>query len=185
MATRFDALNETLSRFIEAQHIFFCATAAPDGRVNLSPKGMDSLRVLGPNRIAWRNLSGSGNETAGHLAQLDRITLMWCSFGAKPMILRAFGTAETLHPRDAGFGEFNALFPESVGARQIFDVTLDMVQTSCGYAVPFMEYKGERDVLQTWAENKGPEGIAESWARDNQYTIDGAPTYILDPHQEG
>ena len=185
MATQFDALNDTLTRFIEEQHIFFCATAAPDGRVNLSPKGMDSLRVLGPNRIVWRNLSGSGNETAGHLAQINRITLMWCSFGAKPMILRVFGKAQTLHPRDADFQKLNALFPESVGARQVFDVTLEMVQTSCGYAVPFMEYAGERDVLKTWAENKGPDGIAESWARDNQHTIDGAPTYILDPGQAG
>ena len=184
MATQFDALNETLTRFIEKQHVFFCATAGPSGRVNLSPKGMDSLRVLGPNRLVWRNLSGSGNETAGHLAQINRITLMWCSFGPKPMILRTFGTAKTLHPRDESFQELNALFPPSVGARQVFDVTLEMVQTSCGYAVPFMDYAGERDVLQTWAENKGPDGIAQSWADYNQTTIDGAPTYILEPSEK-
>ena len=179
MATQHDSLKETLTRFIEAQHIFFCATAGPAGRVNLSPKGMDSLRVLGPNRLIWRNLTGSGNETAGHLAQINRLTLMWCSFDAKPLILRAFGSATTLHPRDAAFDDLNALFPESEGARQIYDVRIDMVQTSCGYAVPFMEYAGERDVLSTWTANKGPEGIADYWTTRNQRTIDGAPTYIL------
>ncbi len=179
MATQYDSLNDTLTKFIEAQHIFFCATAGPDGRVNVSPKGMDSLRVMGPNRIAWRNLTGSGNETAGHLAQINRITLMWCGFEAKPMILRVFGTAQTLHPRDAGFDALNALFPLTHGARQIYDVTLETVQTSCGYAVPFMEYAGERDVLKDWTENKGPDGIAAYWSERNQKTIDGAPTYIL------
>lgn len=180
MAHQFDALNGTLIKFIEAQHIFFCATAGPDGRVNLSPKGMDSLRVMGPNRIVWRNLTGSGNETAGHLAQINRITLMWCSFTAKPMILRAFGTAHTLHPRDPEFAELNADFPPSDGARQIYDVSVDLAQTSCGYAVPFMEFKSERDVLKTWTARKGPEGIAAYWETRNQTTIDGAPTFILE-----
>ena len=93
MATQFDALTETLTSFIRDQHIFFCATAGPAGRVNVSPKGMDSLRVMGPNRIVWRNLTGSGNETAGLLAQINRMTLMWCGFEAKPMILRVYGSA--------------------------------------------------------------------------------------------
>ncbi len=180
MATQHDALNETLTRFIEAQHVFFCGTAGPEGRVNISPKGMDSLRVLGPNRIVWRNLTGSGNETAGHLAQINRMTLMWCSFDRKPMILRAYGSARTLHPRDAAFANLNAAFPHSHGARQLYDMTIDMVQTSCGYAVPFMNYTGERDVLDTWARDKGPEGIADYWATRNQSTIDGASTFILD-----
>ena len=180
MATQYDALNETLSKFISAQHIFFCATAAPDGRVNLSPKGMDSLKVMGPNRIVWRNLTGSGNETAGHLAQINRMTLMWCGFEAKPLILRAFGTARTLHHRDQDFAALNGMFPFDEGARQIYDMTVDMVQTSCGYAVPFMEYKGERDMLTRWAENKGPDGIANWWQTKNSETLDGAPTFILD-----
>lgn len=181
MATQFDALNETLTRFIEAQHLFFCATAGPSGRVNLSPKGMDSLRVLGPNRIIWRNLTGSGNETAGHLAQNNRITLMWCSFGPKPMILRIYGTAKTLHPRDDEFEALNDHFPPSFGARQVYDVAVDMVQTSCGYAVPFMDYAGERDVLQGWAEDKGPDGISDYWVNRNQKTIDGDPTFVVEP----
>lgn len=181
MATQYDCLNEPLTKFIEAQHIFFCATAGAEGRVNVSPKGMDSLRVMGPNRIVWRNLTGSGNETAGHLAQINRMTLMWCGFEAKPMILRTFGTAQTLHPRDASFSALDNLFPPTPGARQIYDVHLDMVQTSCGYAIPFMDYAGERDVLKDWTENKGPEGIATYWEERNQQTIDGAPTFILEP----
>ena len=179
MATQYDSLSDVLSRFIAEQHIFFCATAGPDGRVNLSPKGMDSLRVMGPNRIVWRNLSGSGNETAGHLAQINRMTLMWCGFEAKPMILRVYGSARTLHPRDADFAELNDMFPPSLGARQVYDVRIEMVQTSCGYAVPFMDYAGERDVLTKWTENKGADGIAKYWESKNQHTIDGAPTHIL------
>ena len=179
MGTQFDGLNDSLTRFIQAQHIFFVGTAADTGRVNISPKGMDSLKVMGPNRIVWRNLTGSGNETAGHLARINRMTLMWCGFEAKPMILRTFGQARTLHPRDAEFTELNALFPPSVGARQIYDLHIDLVQSSCGYAVPFMDYKGERDVLLNWAETKGRDGIDTYWATRNTQTIDGLPTHIV------
>ncbi|WP_299863248.1 pyridoxamine 5'-phosphate oxidase family protein [uncultured Roseobacter sp.] len=179
MAKQFDALSDVLIRFIEAQHMFFVGSAAAEGRVNISPNGMDSLRVLGPNRIVWRNLTGSGNETAGHLAQINRMTLMWCGFEAKPMILRCYGSARTLHLRDAEFDALNALFPASQGARQIYDVAVDLVQTSCGYAVPFMDYAGERDVLGKWAEDRGADGIREYWETRNQTTIDGAPTHIL------
>ena len=142
---------------------------------------MDSLRVLGPNRIIWRNLSGSGNETAGHLARINRMTLMWCSFEKTPMILRTYGSARTLHPRDPAFAALNDDFPPSHGARQIYDVTLDLVQSSCGYAVPFYDYAGEREVLADWAENKGPDGIRTYWETRNQTTIDGLPTGIVAP----
>jgi len=180
MANQFDKLNDTLIRFIEAQHMFFVGSAGPEGRVNISPKGMDSLRVMGPNRIVWRNLTGSGNETAGHLAQINRMTLMWCSFTAKPMIMRTYGTARTLHPRDAEFDALNALFEPHIGARQIYDMSIDLAQTSCGYAVPFMEFKSERPVLDTWTTNKGEDGVQAYWEAKNQHTIDGAPTFILD-----
>ncbi|MDW4496919.1 pyridoxamine 5'-phosphate oxidase family protein [Sulfitobacter sp. D35] len=180
MAKQFDALSDTLTRFIEAQHLFFVGTAGLEGRVNVSPKGMDSLRVLGPNRIVWRNLTGSGNETAGHLAQINRMTLMWCSFEAKPMILRCYGSARTLHPRDADFDALNELFPASEGARQVYDLAIDLVQTSCGYAVPFFEHAGGRDVLADWAARKGRDGVKAYWAEKNRNTIDGLPTHILD-----
>ncbi|GFE51282.1 pyridoxamine 5'-phosphate oxidase [Roseobacter cerasinus] len=181
MGQQFDQLSEVLTRFIEAQHIFFVGTAGPQGRVNISPKGMDSLRVMSPNRIVWRNLTGSGNETAGHLAQINRMTLMWCGFEAKPMILRTYGSARTLHPRDADFAELNALFPASPGARQVYDMLIDLVQSSCGYAVPFMDYVEDREVLKGWAEQKGPDGVSDYWTTRNQQTIDGAPTYVTEP----
>jgi hypothetical protein len=179
MATQFPALSDAHRRFIAAQHIFFVGTAAAEGRVNVSPKGMDSLRVADANRIVWRNLTGSGNETAGHLAQVNRMTLMWCGFDRQPLILRAYGTARVLHPRDTEFAALNADFPPSPGARQIYEMAVEMVQASCGYAVPFMDYAGEREVLRDWAEKKGPEGIREYWAERNGATIDGAPTHIL------
>jgi hypothetical protein len=180
MGTQHSELSDAHIKFIDGQHIFFVGSAAQDGRVNISPKGMDSLRVAGPNRIIWRNLTGSGNETAGHLAEVNRITLMWCGFEKLPMILRAYGTARVLHPRDADFETLNADFPPSPGARQIYDVSVELVQKSCGYAVPFMDYAGDRDVLKNWAEDKGTEGVQTYWKERNQTTIDGKPTGILE-----
>ncbi len=179
MAKQFDRITDDHRAFIAAQHMFFCGTAADEGRVNISPKGMDSLRVMGPNRIIWRNLSGSGNETAAHLLRINRMTLMWCGFETRPMIMRAYGTARVLHPRDRDFDDLNATFPHDNGARQIFDMTVDLLQTSCGYAVPFFDYQGERDVLAKWAQDNGRDGIKAKWARDNQHSIDGLPTHIL------
>ncbi|MCB2137418.1 MAG: pyridoxamine 5'-phosphate oxidase family protein [Rhodobacteraceae bacterium] len=164
--------------FIEAQHIFFVATAAPSGRVNTSPKGMDSLRVLGANRIVWRNSTGSGNETAGHLQQSNRMTLMWCSFDAQPLILRAYGKASMMQVGDDGWSDLNALFPPDIAARQIFDMSVDLVQTSCGFGVPHMRYEGERPDADAWAAAKGPDGIRTYWAEVNRMTLDGFPTGI-------
>ncbi len=167
MAKQFPSIDQRLQDFIEDQHLFFVATAAPEGRVNVSPKGMDSLRVLGPNRILWRNVTGSGNETAGHLKQLNRMTLMWCSFTMKPMILRAYGSARTLHPRDTDWDDLNSHFPPSHGARQLYDMEVDLVQTSCGYAVPFYDHAGPRDTLAQWIEDRGAEGVRQYWAERN------------------
>lgn len=178
MAKQFDTITDDFQRFIAEQHIFFVGSAATDGRVNISPKGMDSLRVMGPNRIVWRNLTGSGNETAGHLQSVNRMTLMWCGFAKRPIILRAYGTARTLQIDDPDFAELNDLFTPSPGARQIYDVAVDMTQSSCGYAVPFFDYAGEREVLAHWAEDKGVEGVRDYWAEKNQHTIDGLPTGI-------
>ena len=115
MATRFAAFEDNHRAFIGAQHIFFVATAAAGGRVNLSPKGMDSLRVAGPNRVLWLNVTGSGNETAGHLIQSNRMTLMWCGFETRPLILRAYGTARTVHRRDADWPALAAQLPHHLG----------------------------------------------------------------------
>ncbi|MEP6019011.1 MAG: pyridoxamine 5'-phosphate oxidase family protein [Paracoccaceae bacterium] len=182
MAKQFPSLSDDFQNFIAAQPMFFVATAAADGRVNMSPKGMDSLRVLGPNKIIWRNLTGSGNETAGHLRQVNRMTLMWCGFEKRPLILRAYGTADTLHIDHADFAKYNDLFPDDIGARQIYDVTIGLVQSSCGYAVPFMEHQGERPTLKQWTKDKGTAGIHDYWTTKNQTTLDGAPTYTPMPN---
>lgn len=179
MADQFPCIDSRLQDFIEAQSMFFVGSAAPDGRVNISPKGMDSLRVLDPNRILWRNATGSGNETAGHLRALNRMTLMWCSFSLKPMILRAYGTARTIHPRDADWASMNSHFPPFDGARQIFDMTVSMVQTSCGYAVPAFDDPRPRDTLAKWTADRGVQGVQTYWEDKNQFTIDGMPTGIL------
>lgn len=178
MARQFPGLDADHVAFIAAQHIFFVGSAASDGQVNVSPKGMDSLRVLDPNRILWRNLTGSGNETAGHLRLVNRLTLMWCSFGPRPLILRAYGRARVIHRRDPDWTGFDARFSPDVGARQIFDMEVTLVQTSCGYAVPVMDFRAERDTLAVWADKKGEAGMAAYWDEKNSATIDGFPTGI-------
>lgn len=180
MAEKFAALSPELIRFIEAQHMFFVGTAAADSRVNISPKGMESLKVLSPTRVVWLNVTGSGNESAAHTAQNPRMTLMLCSFEAKPMILRLYGQARAVHQQDKDWDELYSHFTPLPGARQIFDVTLDLVQTSCGYAVPFYDFAGDRDTLKTWAENKGEKGLAEYWLEKNQTSLDGLPTHIAE-----
>lgn len=176
MGKQFDALQDDHIRFIGEQHMFFTGSAAPTGRVNISPKGMDSLRVLSPNRILWRNLTGSGNETDGHLRLANRITLMWCSFTTRPIILRAFGTATVSHVDDAAWGDLDGHFPPALGARQVFDVSVDLVQSSCGYGVPFFSFEGDRPVMDQWAADKGADGVRQYWTDRNQTTIDGFPT---------
>ena len=165
MSEQFSNLDDEHRRFIEAQKIFFVGTAAPDGRVNVSPKGGDSLRVTGPNQILWMNLTGSGNETAAHLAQSDRMTLMWCAFEGPPQILRAYGSASIFHPRDARFAEFSRAIPSSTGTRQYVLLDIDLVQTSCGYAVPQLTYVEDRRALNLWADKKGAAGITEYWEK--------------------
>ncbi|MEX0283541.1 MAG: pyridoxamine 5'-phosphate oxidase family protein [Paracoccaceae bacterium] len=176
MGTQYDQIDDNYRKFIEEQHMFFVATAAPDGKVNLSPKGQDALRVLGPNRIIWLNLTGSGNETAGHLMEHPRMTIMWCSYTLKPMIYRAYGTARTIHRDDPEWDELAAHFPDYMGARQIYDMTVEMTQKSCGYAVPRMSFEQDRDTLSKWADDKGPEGIRTYWTERNSKTLDGKPT---------
>lgn len=175
-------LTPTLTRFIERQKLFFVATAADTGRVNLSPKGADALRVKGPNLIRWLNLSGSGNETAGHLKKVNRMTLMFCAFEGEPLILRTYGTATMLHPRDDAWEEAAAEFPEMAGSRQIFDLSIDTVLTSCGTGVPLMEFKADRveDELVPYFGDMGSDGVEAYWRRKNVETLDGFPTGLFD-----
>ncbi|QOL80656.1 pyridoxamine 5'-phosphate oxidase family protein [Pseudooceanicola spongiae] len=179
MAKQFDQIDAAHQRFIEDQHLFFTGTAGPEGYVNVSPKGMDCLRVLGPNRILWRNMTGSGNETAGHLSQANRMTLMWCSFTTRPQILRCYGTARTIHRLDPEWAALDAHFTPAFQARQIYDVDVTLVQTSCGYAVPFMDFAGDRDTLDKWADAQGEDKIHDYWRDRNTLTMDGVPTGIV------
>ncbi len=186
MAKQIPALDERLTAFIEAQQMFFVATAAREGRVNLSPKGRDTLRILAPDRVAWMNLTGSGNETAAHVLETNRMTLMFCAFEGPPLILRLYGSAQIAHPGDERWAELAPMFPQRLGARQIFELSVDLVQTSCGFGVPLLEYQGEREVMEQWAERKGRAGIEAYWREKNRYSIDGLPTDLaglvdLDP----
>lgn len=178
MGKQFPEITDRFSTFIAAQSMYFVATAASDGRVNLSPKGLDSLRVLGPNRVAWLNLTGSGNETSAHLLDNPRMTLMFCSFDREPLILRLYGTAREVQPNDPDWDELYSEFPPHISARQIYDMTVDLVQTSCGFGVPLMSVESERVLLDTWAEKKGPEGVADYWQEKNLSSIDGMPTKL-------
>jgi hypothetical protein len=176
MAKQLPAITADLQAFIAEQPIFFVGTAATSGRVNVSPKGMDSLRVLDANRVVWLNLTGSGNETAAHLLQNNRMTLLFCAFTGKPLILRLYGQAKIYHKEEADFQRYIHHFPENPGARQIIELQVDLVQTSCGMAVPFMDFQEERTQLQSWAEKQGEEKIEAYWKNRNTRSIDGFPT---------
>lgn len=181
MATA-SALNSTLRAFIERQALFFVATADTAGRVNLSPKGMDTLKVLGDQSLRWLNLSGSGNETAAHVRATGRMTLMFCAFEGRAMILRVYGQAKVFHPRDPEWESVSADFPEIAGRRQVFDLSIDLVQTSCGTGVPIMEFRSSRAEaeLVPFYEKMGKDGVRDYWRRKNMQTIDGTPTGIFD-----
>jgi hypothetical protein len=180
MAKQYDGLSGQHVEFITAQKIFFVGTAAAEGRVNVSPKGMDTLRVAGPNRVVWLNVTGSGNETAAHVQATPRMTLMFCAFEGDPLILRLYGKARAIHRNDAEWPDLIARFPALPGARQIFDLAIDLVQTSCGFAVPFYDYAGEREQLNDWALKRGADGIRQYWADRNALSLDGLPTHIVE-----
>ena len=176
MGQQFSEISERLRTFIEAQHVYFVGTAARDGRVNISPKGLDSLRVLGPDRVVWLNGTGSGNETAAHLLDVPRMTIMFCSFDAKPLILRLYGTARAIHAGDAEWTDLLALFPPMQGSRNIFVLDIDLVQTSCGFGVPFMDFQADRETMAQWAAKKGADGVAAYQQEKNLVSLDGLPT---------
>lgn len=178
-----ESLDDFLTEFIQKQKVFFVATAMETGTINLSPKGVDSFRVLGPNRAIWLNLTGSGNETATQLMHQNRITVMFCSFEGPPLILRLYGTAEVYHHNDAEWKEFIHLFPTFKGSRQLIDMHIEKVQTSCGFGVPIMEFKEERENLKKWEERHPDEKIVEYWAMKNHTSFDGHPTHIADKTQ--
>jgi pyridoxamine 5'-phosphate oxidase-like protein len=180
MAQQYSELSEKHQQFIEKQNLFFVGTATADSRVNISPKGMDSLRVLDNNTVVWLNMTGSGNETAAHVQTHPRMTLLFTAFEGDPMILRLYGTAEVIHKNDKKWQQSYALFDEQTGARQIFELKIDLVQTSCGMAVPYYNYVGEREQLNNWAVKQGERGVKEYWKLKNQQSLDGVATHIME-----
>jgi len=175
-------LNVRLRKFIEAQSMFFVATADTNGRVNVSPKGLDTLRVVDDGRIIWLSLSGSGNETAAHVKATGRMTLMFCAFEGNPLILRVYGQSKVYHPRDPEWDELVTNFPVLGGSRQIYDLSIELVQTSCGTGVPVMEFRrsrGEEELEPFYAE-MGDAGVSKYWQQKNTQSIDGKPTGIFE-----
>ncbi|HEX4055624.1 MAG TPA: pyridoxamine 5'-phosphate oxidase family protein [Tepidisphaeraceae bacterium] len=178
MAKPHDAITSELADLIRAQPMFFVATAplSPQGRVNLSPKGLDTFRILSPKRVAYLDLTGSGNETAAHLLENTRITFMFLTFDDPPKILRLYGRGKVVLPNDDEWPELRSCFPDLPGTRQVIVADIDRVQTSCGFGVPLMRLAAHRDMLPKWAERKGPRGLQEYRAEKNRYSIDGLPT---------
>lgn len=180
MGQKFLALSDQHIQFISEQKVYFVGTAAEKGSVNLSPKGGDSLRVINSKEIAWLNLTGSGNESASHVLSNPRMTLMFCAFEGKPLILRTYGKAKVLHQTDNKWDEYSSKFPISVAARQIFVLDISLVQSSCGMSVPYFSYDGDRDDLANWSKKQGREGIEKYWAKKNQKSIDGFESEIVE-----
>lgn len=179
MADFFDTLTDRHIAMIAKQPVFFVATSAADARINLSPKGYDAFRVLAPDRVAYLDLAGSGNETHAHLAADGRITVMFCNFERPALILRIYGRGVPVLPQDDGWDALAAPFTLLPGTRQIFDISVESVQTSCGWGVPFMEYQAERPTLKkAHAQSDAAEWEARMASRTT--SIDGLPTRATD-----
>ncbi|MET0066520.1 MAG: pyridoxamine 5'-phosphate oxidase family protein [Candidatus Thiodiazotropha sp.] len=176
MGKQYREISEKHRQFIDRQMMFFVATATPDSRINISPKGLDSLRVVNATRVVWLNLTGSGNETAAHLAEDGRMTLMFCAFEGEPKILRLYGQATSHQPGSAEWNEHIERFSPLPGMRQIVVMDVDLVQSSCGFGVPLFSFVGQREALPAWSEKKGEAGIQTYWKTRNQRSIDGKDT---------
>jgi hypothetical protein len=176
MGKEYDRITDKHAEFIIRQQLFFTATATADSRINLSPKGLDSLRIINPNQVVWLNLTGSGNETAAHLLEDGRITLMFCAFEGEPKILRLYGHAIAHHEGSEAWEAHIGRFPRLPGARQVIVMEVEQVGSSCGFGVPLFDYVGQREMLSDWAEKKSDMDIKEYWATRNNLSIDGKPT---------
>ncbi|MDX1932171.1 MAG: pyridoxamine 5'-phosphate oxidase family protein [Capsulimonadales bacterium] len=170
-------IDSELAAWLEAQPVFFTATAplSPDGHVNCSPKGGEAFRVLGPWEVVYVDFTGSGIETVAHLRENGRIVLMFCAFAGRPTIVRLHGRGDVLSPDSAAGRAFLKRFPPNPGIRAIIRISVERVATSCGYAVPEMEFKARRDILDRWATNRGEDGLTAYRAEKNAVSIDGLP----------
>lgn len=182
MGKFFEQINQHHRDFIAKQKMFFVASApiSATGHVNLSPKGIDSFRVLTDKQVAYMDIIGSGNETSAHLLENGRITLMFCAYDGPPNILRLYGRGRTLLPGDAEWSDIAAHFELQLATRQIILAEIDMVQTSCGFSVPLYNYQGERDQAVKWANAKGADGLETYKKEKNRVSLDGLPTALYD-----
>lgn len=178
MSTIYDELNDKLIKFIEKQHMFFVATAPKNGRINLSPKGLDCLKVLSNKKVIYTSLVGSGNETSAHLLQDNRMTMMFCSFDRNPLILRLYGYAKEITPEDDEFDEYYAEMNDMVAVRQLYILEIENVQTSCGFGVPMFDLVADRTTLPDYMSNLGEQGVEDYKQRKNLVTIDGFRTRL-------
>src|ERR1700722_16421081 len=176
MSEFLDQITPELAKFIRAQPVFFVATAAPGSRINLSPKGMDTFRVLDEKRVAYLDLTGSGNETAAHLLHDGRITIMFCSFDKNDEIARIYGRGVVVQPSDGRWPELIVNFPELPGVRQVIEIRVESAMTSCGYAVPRMGEMVARDTLEQYWTKRGEQAKEDYWQKHNLRSIDGLPT---------
>jgi hypothetical protein len=180
MAKVFEYITDELQQFIAKQQIFFVATAPlhNTGHINVSPKGLDSFRILSPHQVGYLDMTGSGNETSAHLEENGRITLMFCALQGAPVILRLYGVGRTVRPAMPDWESLSSQFPFVAGTRQIIVADIHRVQTSCGTGVPLFDYAGQRDALVRWAEKKGEQGLYDYWQLKNRVSIDGLPTTL-------
>ncbi|WP_413172730.1 pyridoxamine 5'-phosphate oxidase family protein [Anabaena azotica] len=186
MAKVFDSITEELQKFIATQQMFFVGTAplSPTGHVNLSPKGLESFRIISPLCVAYLDVTGSGNETSAHLLENGRITFMFCAFQEPPSIVRLYGKGKTILPNSPQWDSLYSLFTPLPGTRQIIVADIERVQTSCGFAVPLYEYQGQRETLVNWANKKGEQGIKEYHQQKNFVSIDGLLTPLSQVHNQ-
>jgi hypothetical protein len=174
-----DSIDAQLAAFIAEQKIFFVGTAplSRDGHVNTSPKGGEAFRVLGPLEVAYQDYTGSGAETAAHLRENGRIVIMFCAFDGPPKIVRLHGHGTVITPDDARFTELIARFPANPGTRSVIHIVVHRVSDSCGYSVPFYDFRSHRETLDKWAHKQGPEKLVAYRARKNQQSMDGLPAF--------
>jgi len=177
MGKVYERIDDTLRTFIEAQHVFFVATApvGAEGHVNVSPKGLDALRVLDDHTVVYLDFIGSGAETIAHLRENGRITVMLCAFSGSPKIVRLHGHGRVIEPQDAAFESLRERFPEARGVRALVLVHVERVSGSCGFGVPFFRYDGDRTMLGEWAERKGDASLLQYQRDKNHRSIDGLP----------
>lgn len=177
MSKQRDSIDAEMALWIAAQRVFFVATApvSLENHINVSPKGGDTFRVLGPMEAAYQDYTGSGAETAAHLRENGRIVIMFCAFEGPPKIVRLHGRGAVITPGHARFDGLVARFPDNPGTRAIIHIDVTRVSDACGYAVPYFDFRGDRDTLDRWAETKGPQALAEYRAAKNESSIDGLP----------